>query len=322
MRKLDSFLEHVSTVGIAGHVRPDGDCVGSCLAVYNYITDNYPDITVELFLEPIPNLFRFLKNADQICNDYPDREPFDLFLSLDCGDEKRLGKAAGYFKAAKTTLCLDHHISNQEFAQYNYVVPTASSTSELVYDCLNQERITPQIAECIYVGLVHDTGVFQYSCTSAKTMEIAGRLMDTGIDFPKIVEDTFYAKTYEQNRILGHALLKSRLHFDGKVISCIITKEEMDEYGVLPKHLEGIVSQLRVTKGVDTAVFLYQTEEQNFKVSMRSGNIVDVAQIAVGFGGGGHVRAAGVTMSGTAEEILDLIFAEIKKQLDTVAKGN
>ena len=118
------------------------------------------------------------------------------------------------------TFCVDHHISNQNFADANYIFPEASSTCELVYELIDEEKITKEIAECIYVGIVHDTGVFQYSCTSAKTMNIAGRLMEMGIDFSRIVDKTYYEKTYEQNRILGQALVDSQLFLDGTCGSC------------------------------------------------------------------------------------------------------
>lgn len=315
MEKLDVYLSDVKTVAISGHVRPDGDCTGSCLAVYNYICRYFPQIEADLFLEPIQNVFKFLHYSEKINSEYNKQKEYDLFIALDCGDLKRLGKAAKYFESARKTLCVDHHISNDNFADVNHIEPEASSTSELLYNLMEEDKITKEIAECIYVGLVHDTGVFQYSCTSAKTMQIAGRLMETGIDFSKIVDDTFYTKTYAQNKILGKALLKSELHLNGKVITSVITKEEMAESEVLPKDLDGIVSQLRVTKGVEAAVFLYQSGENEYKVSMRSNGSVDVATIAVSFGGGGHVRAAGVTMEGNSEETVERLLEKIKQQL-------
>lgn len=322
MNNLDSQLEGVTTVAIAGHVRPDGDCVGSCLAAYNYIRTQFPQIQAVVYLEPIPNLFKFMAGADEIRNDCSEDVRYDLFLALDCGDLGRLGAAAKYFESAKKTVCIDHHVSNQSFADENYIFPDASSTSELIFDLIDTDKITKEIAECIYTGIVHDTGVFQYSCTSAHTMEIAGILMEKGIDFPKIVDKTFFEKTYEQNRILGCALLKSQLHLGGTCISTVITRKEMEEYGVLPKHLEGIVSQLRSTKGVETAIFLYENEDGAYKVSMRSASVVDVAEIAVKFGGGGHARAAGITMSGEPEEIMAKLLAEVEAKTPTSGKEN
>lgn len=190
MKDFATYLEGVQTVAIAGHVRPDGDCVGSCLATYNYIKDNYPKIEVALYLQPIPNIFKFLSRADEIMHSCEEDKTYDLFIAQDCGDLKRLGDAAKYFETAKKTICVDHHVSNDNFADENYIFPYASSASELVFGLIGEKSITKKIAECIYVGMVHDTGVFQYSCTSAKTMEIAGKLMEMGIDFSKIVDET------------------------------------------------------------------------------------------------------------------------------------
>ena len=313
--KMNFFLTGKETVGIAGHVRPDGDCVGSTLAIYNYIKEYYPQIDVRLYLEPIPNVFKFLRYADEIRSDYTDEIVFDLFIVCDCGDEGRLGNAVKYYENAKNTLCIDHHVSNQEFAQHNYIFPDASSTCELVYELLDPAHITKEIAECLYTGMVHDTGVFQYSCTSAKTMNIAGQLMELGIDYSEIVDATFYTKTYAQNQILGQALLDSRLYLDGRCIISVVTKEEMDEFGVLPKHLDGIVNQLRVTKGVVVAAFMYQNEDGSFKVSLRANGTFDAAELAMHFGGGGHVKAAGYTAFEDAETAKDILLEEIGKRL-------
>lgn len=315
MTNLDDFLKEAETVAIAGHIRPDGDCVGSCLATYNYIKTCYPKIEVDLYLEPIPNIFKFLKRAEEIISDCSSDKAYDLFISQDCGDEGRLGEAVKYFHGAKKTICIDHHISNRSFAMENYIFPEASSTSELIFELIPRERLTKEIAECIYTGIIHDTGVFQYSCTSEKTMGAAGVLMSLGIDFPKIVDKTFFTKTYNQNRIMGLALVKSRLHLDGKCISSIITLAEMEEYEVLPKHLDGIVSQLRVTKDVEAAIFFYETEPGKFKVSTRSASYVDVSQIAVKYGGGGHKRAAGFSVEGDAEKLIEMIVADVAEQI-------
>lgn len=315
MIHFDEKLKGIASVAISGHVRPDGDCVGSTLAVYNYITTYFPEIQVELFLESIPDVFLFLKNADKIQHAYEEDKVFDLFIVLDCGDEGRLGPFVKCFDAAKHTLCIDHHVSNQAFAEDNYIVPDASSTCELVFNMMEPDKITKEIAECLYTGMVHDTGVFQYSCTSAQTMNNAGILMEKGIDYPKIVTDTFYLKTYDQNRILGYALLNSKLYLDGKVILTYLTKENLDEFHCTPKELDGIVNQLRVTKGTEVAVFLYEVEDGSFKASFRVTGDVNVAEIAQVFGGGGHVKAAGCNVFGKIDEVIERILTEIKKRL-------
>lgn len=316
MNNLDEKLYHVKTVGISGHVRPDGDCVGSTLAVYNYIKTYYPNIEVDIYLESIPEVFLFLKNADKICNTSIEDKAYDLFFVLDCGDEDRLGENKKYFLSAKHTVCIDHHISNQAFADDNYIIPDASSTCELVFDMMDSTKITKEIAECIYTGMVHDTGVFQYSCTSAKTMNIAGQMMEKGIDYSKIVDDTFYKKTYHQNRILGQALLDSKLYLDGKCILTYLTQAQMQEFGCTPKQLDGIVNQLRITKGTDVAVFLYENENGTYKVSLRANGDFNVADIACSFGGGGHVKAAGCTMEGHIDDIICRLLEAIAKRIE------
>ena len=317
MNNLEEQLSGVSSVAIAGHIKPDGDCVGSCLGVYNYLKDYHPGIHTDLYLEPIPNLFRFLNRSGEIIHTCDPKREYDLFIVLDCGDLGRLGNNASLVEKSKRTICVDHHISNAGFGDDSRIVPNASSTAELIFELLPKERITKSIAECLYVGIVHDTGIFQYSCTSSKTMRIAGFLMDTGIDFSWIVDKTYMEKTYEQNLILARALTKSRRYLDGACIASVITLQDMGECQVQPKHLEGIVQSLRSTKGVEAAVFLYQTGPDDFKISLRaSSDAVNVARIAMEYGGGGHVRAAGASTKLPAEECILEIVEKIKVQLE------
>ncbi|MBM6742807.1 bifunctional oligoribonuclease/PAP phosphatase NrnA [Drancourtella massiliensis] len=319
MLKLDEILQGVKRAGIAGHVRPDGDCTGSCLALYQYLRMYYPEVRTDVYLEEIPNSFHMLTGADEIRHELPEDTGYDVFFALDCGDTKRLGFAGTLFEQAKKTVCIDHHVSNLAFADVNQIVPDASSTSELIYDLLEKERITKEIAEALYLGIVHDTGVFQYSCTKPSTMEAAAELLRKGIDGPKIIEKTFYEKTYAQNQVLGKALLESIRLMDGKVIFSYITKKSMNFFGVKAKDLEGIVSQLRVTTGVEAAIFLYELESGEFKVSLRSKEKVDVSKVAQYFGGGGHVRAAGLTFRGTVHDAVNNIVGQVALQLEEEA---
>lgn len=317
MNSLEEQLAGVRSVAIAGHVKPDGDCVGSCLATYNYIKEYHPQIRVHLYLEPIPNLFKFLTRAEEIISEPDNTAQYDLMIVQDCGDIGRLGKAASLVRHAQRVICIDHHISNTGFGDDSYIFPKASSTSELIFDLMETERITRQIAECIYVGMIHDTGLFQYSCTSPKTMRIAALLMEKGINFTEIVDKTYVQKTFEQNQILARALEKSRLHLNGACISSIITKEDMEACHVLPKHLEGIVSHLRSTKGVEAAVFFYPKDETEYKISFRSASdAVNVAEIAMRYGGGGHIRAAGASTKLDPEDCLEQILELIRQQLE------
>lgn len=323
MNKIGAELEGVFTIAISGHIRPDGDCVGSCLGMYLYLIENFPQLTeVTVYLEDIPESYRFLKGADKICNSYEEEKLYDLFIALDSGDMQRLGNAKKYFDTAKKTLCIDHHVSNVGYAQVNYIVPEASSTSELVFDVIDQEKVTKEIAEALYMGIAHDTGVFQYACTSPKTMRTAAALMEKGIDFNWILDETFNYKTYVQKQILGRALLESILLLDGKCIFSVIRRKEFDFYNVKPSDLDGIVSHLRTTKGVEVAIFLYESNNQEYKVSMRSNGKVNVNKIACYFGGGGHVLAAGCTMQGSVYDVVNNLTEHIEKQLECLRNEN
>lgn len=313
--ELGKICDAAKSIGISGHVRPDGDCVGSCLACYLYLKKKYPDKQIELFLEKPADIFQCISGFDEINSTFPKRDAFDVFLVLDCTAD-RLGDAEPYFRAARHTVNVDHHISNPNGCGMDNEIDTgASSTSELVYGLIGRDNLDVEIAKAIYVGIIHDTGVFHYSNTSPRTLRIAADLIEYGFDFPKIIDETFYEKTYVQNHILGRAVLESFLFMDGRCIVGSISRKIMEFYGAEPKDLDGIVNQLRITKGVEVAIFLYETATLTYKVSLRSCGTVDVSRVATFFGGGGHVRAAGCTMTGTFHDVVNNLSGQIAKQL-------
>jgi phosphoesterase RecJ-like protein len=206
-------------------------------------------------------------------------------------------------------------VSNPGFADVNHVHGEISSASEVLYKLLDKEKINLDIATAIYTGMIHDTGVFQYSSTSPDTMRIAGDLMEKGVDFSNIIDESFYQKSYIQNQVMGRVLAESIMLLDGKCIVGYMKLRDMDFYGVKPSDLDGIVSQLRLTKGVEVAMFIYEHESQVFKVSLRSNGSVDVSKIASYFGGGGHVKAAGCDLAGSMYDVINNISEQIEKQL-------
>ena len=315
MTKLETMIDQAGKIVILGHVNPDGDCVGSCLAVYNYIKEWDSTKAVTVRLERAPSKFSYLSGFDAIETEAGE-EAYDLCICLDSSDEERLGDFKSCFDRSAKTICIDHHITNRGYAQENVIDGHASSACEVVYGQLDESRISKHVAECIYTGIIHDTGVFKYSNTSRKTMEIAGKMMEKGIDFGTIIDGSFYKKTYMQSQILGRALLESITFLDGRCIFSVVRKKNMDFYGVDKSDLDGIVDQLRVIDGIECAIFLYETGIHQFKVSLRSNSIVDVSRIAAYFGGGGHVRAAGCTMSGSVHDVVNNLSAHIAEQLE------
>lgn len=315
MNKIAEILDDVETMGIAGHIRPDGDCVGSCMALYLYMKKCFPQIKVDVYLDNPKPVFQHINRMDEIKTEAGGEKVYDLFVTCDVSARDRLAIAGDYFDKAKRTVCIDHHVSNMGFAQINHIKGEVSSACEVLYGLLEPEEVDCAVATAIYTGMIHDTGVFQYSSTSPETMRIAGALMSTGLNFSKIIDESFYQKTYIQNQVMGRVLAESIMLLNGKCIIGYLKKRDMDFYGVDGKDLDGIVSQLRLTAGVDVAMFLYEVETQTFKVSLRSNGAVDVSRIAVYFGGGGHMRAAGCDLHGSMYDVINNITAEIDKQM-------
>ena len=315
MNILEEKLLSAKKVAITGHVNPDGDCIGSVLAIYNYISTVYPEIKLSAYLEEFSDKFMFLKNSENIKQSVEEDIEFDLLICVDSADIQRLGFSEVLLQKSKESINIDHHVTNTKFTDETCLEADASSTAEVIYTLLNKEKIDKAVAECLYTGMVHDTGVFRYSCTSPKTMRIAADLMEKGIDYTTIVDESFYEKSYLQNQILGRTLLESILILDGKCIFSYVNRKTMNFYEVTKKDLDGIIEQLRQTRGVEVAIFLYEVETQKYKVSLRSKNKVDVSKIASFFGGGGHVRAAGCTMDGTVHDIINNISMHIEQAL-------
>ena len=316
MFQLTEEIKGARSIGISGHIRPDGDCVGSAMALYLYlqkITEAGTEVSV--YLEQPPETFGAIKGIEQIQTEASEDKVYDVFFALDC-EKSRLGFAEKLFEQAKKTINVNHHISNLGCGRVNYVVPTASSTSELIYDLLDKEQMDRDIAMAIYTGIIHDTGVFQYSNTSPKTMRIAADLLEYGFDFSTLIEESFYQKTYWQNQIMGRALLESIMFLNGRCIVSAVDRKLMEFYHATPKDLDGIVNQLKIIKGVECAVFMYETDNLEYKVSMRSTDRVDVAKVASYFGGGGHKKAAGCTMKGTFHDVINNLSLHIERQLN------
>lgn len=318
MNKLMEAIGKASTIAIGGHVRPDGDCIGSCMGLYGYIRENYPDKKVCVYVEDIPEAFSYLKEEDAISDDFSMQ--YDLFISLDCGDEERLGEALSVMQKAAYVFNVDHHITNTNFGNENHVEADASSTSQILYKLMEDDKISYQTACALYTGIIHDTGVFKHSNTSCETMEIAGKLMKKGIPFGKIIDGSFYMKTYKQLQIMGRCLAESVRVMDGKCIFSVVRKNVMEFYNAKPSDLDGIIDEMRTTEGVEVAILINERENGEYKVSMRSNDYVDVSAIAGYFGGGGHVRAAGCSISGSAFDVINNITAHIEKQMEQVTE--
>lgn len=319
MINLISLCENAEKIGISGHIRPDGDCVGSTCGLWQFLRKVFPDKQIDLRLEKPADIYDFVPGIAQI-TDHEEETVYDVFFVLDSVPD-RTGSAEKYYKSAKVKVNVDHHITNPGCGDFCYIDAGASSASQLVYDLIKEadpkgKYMDVMLAETIYLGIIQDCGVFQYSNTSPKTLKIAAELISYGFDFPGLIESTFYEKTYVQNQVLGFALNHSTRCLADRFIYSVITRQDMEALGAGDHDFEGIVNQLRYTKGVLVAALLRETKEGSYKVSLRSGGEVDVAKVAAAFGGGGHVRAAGCTLGGKREEMTFRLAEKIAEQLE------
>lgn len=316
MNILMKAVEEASDIAIVGHVHPDGDCVGSCLALRQYLEENQPEKTVTVYLESIGKNLRFLSGAEQV-RPLEEAATFtgDLCISLDASSRDRLGAGEAAFCRAAKTLVIDHHITNTRFGMENWVDGDASSSCQVLYELLEEEKISKACAEALYTGIIHDTGVFKYSCTGERTMQIAGRLMSRGLSTADIIDRSFYQKSLLQTRVMAKVVSEARMLVEDTVFFGVLTYEQMNAMGATAADTEGVIDQLRLVKGVEVAVFAREDKPGVYKFSLRSNGKVDVASISSFFEGGGHRLAAGFTASGVLEDLLNQLTAMILLQL-------
>ena len=306
-------VERAKTIAISGHVRPDGDAIGSTMGLYQYLKENYPNKTVAVYLEDVPDNFAHIRDEEAMerrCDHY------DLFIALDSGDVERLGDAGKVMQEdSDYVINIDHHITNTLFGNKNIVDAKASSTCQILFTLMDESKISKQTAMALYTGIIHDTGVFKHTNTSYQTMRIAGKLMAKGIAFGEIIDNSFYNKTYKQLKIMGKCLTDSERALNNLVIYAVMTLEDMERFNAKPSDLDGVIDELRTTEGVEVAIVISERTPNEFKISMRSNQVVDVASIAKYYGGGGHIKASGCTINGRPDEIISALVEHIQNQL-------
>ena len=307
--------EGAKKIAVSGHIRPDGDCVGSCMAIALYLRKRMPEAEVDVYLDEISDIFNCIPGVEGILHEAKNDITYDIFICADC-EPARMSFGHELYKSATKTINIDHHITNVPGGgDVNYVYPESGSAAELVYEVLEHDHLDHDIALPIYIGIIHDTGVLQYSNVRPQTLLTVADLMKYDLNFPEIIRKTFYEKTYIQSQIQGRALLESMIFMDGRCVVSVVDRKTMDFYGADSRDLEGIVNVLRNIRGIDCAIFMYELGVQEYKVSLRTSEAVDAAKVTTVFGGGGHDRAAGVTMRGTYHDVINNLSKEIAKQL-------
>lgn len=316
MSTLDNILEEINkaeTIVILTHENPDGDAMGTSLALYSALKQmgKKPDIIIP----DHPRNFNFLPGIGEIKRE-TDVEKYDLAIAVDCATIKMMNGFVRYFEDAKVRVSIDHHSTNTMFGDINYVSPDAPACAQILLVVLEyfKVEITQEIGTCILTGIITDTGGFKYSGVTAETFEFVAWLLNKGINVSKIYRKALQIKT-KSNFELGR-IAADRLEFleDGKVAYTYITLEDIQRVNAESGDQEGIVETGRDIEGVEVSVFIRETEK-GCKISMRSNEYVNVSDLCLLLGGGGHTHAAGASMQCTIEQAKEKILMQLKAVL-------
>ncbi len=310
IKENDDFL-------IISHVSPDGDTLGSVLALAHMLEVLGKRVQA-VCADRVPHIYGFLPGASRMLLPAQARAA-RVAIAVDCADAQRLDAALPLFEAATVTCNIDHHMTNTEYAAYNYVRGKAAATAEMIFSLLGALDAEPDAdaASCLYAALISDTGSFAYSNTTPETLRIAARLMERGAEHSRINRLIYRTIPFQKKKLLGAALIGLELYEDGKIGATCLNREQVASCGAGEEDTEGIIDHIRDIEGVEVALFIRETEAGVYKVSLRSKSYADVGQIAKLLGGGGHMRAAGYTaygeLSGVAAEALRLARDAVRK---------
>lgn len=308
---IDSVKE-AENIFIVSHVRPDGDNLGSSLALALAIKKLKKNPKI-LKVDDIPLDFDFLPGIELI-KDHDLDQDIDLLIALDSGDLGRLGIGKDFALKADKIINIDHHVSNDNFGDINLVSTSSAATAEIVYEVIREMgvHIDKDIAACLYTALSTDTGSFMYSNTTATTHRIASELLKTRIDINTININLYQNKSMEATRLFINALKDLEFYNEDQVGIISVTQEMLKESGAKMDDTEGIISFIRNISTIEVACLLKEEGKNEVKVSLRSKTEVDVSEIASKFGGGGHIRAAGCTIFEDIAKAKELLLKEIK----------
>jgi len=316
---LDNILEEIKkaqTIVVLTHESPDGDAISSSLSVMHAISQLGK--SVDVVIPEFSRNFNFLPGVEKILKE-GQNENYDLAISVDCTDLKRLAGGKENFATAKTTIQIDHHSVNAMFADFNYVNPASPSCCQVLISMFEYYgvEITKDLATCILTGIITDTGGFQWGGVSPESFEFAAELIRKGAKLKEICKIALRQKT--KAHIELEKLVYNRMEYfeDGRIALAYLTLEDYENISAEMGDDEGLVEKLRDIEGVEVAVMLKEKEGANgFKGSLRSHENINVSDVALLLGGGGHRGAAGCFISGTLEQAKLKIINAIKHELD------
>ena len=316
MTTLDNILEEIkkaNSIVILTHENPDGDAIGSSLAVYIGLKQINKD--VDIIIPELPRVYNFLPCANEIKTEGT-KEQYDLAIALDCASIKMLNGWSNYFEDAKAKVIIDHHSTNTMFGDHNFVNPDSPACAQVLISMFETFgiEISEEMGTCLLTGIITDTGGFQYSSVTPETFEFAAELLKGGVNVSDVYKRVMETKTRANFELRKRTLDRMEFSEDGKIAFTYITMKDLEETNAEPGDHEGIVNEGRAIEGVEVSIFLRETEK-GFKASLRSNEYVNVSDICMVFGGGGHFHAAGCNIDAPLEQAKERIINQVKSNI-------
>ncbi|MDD4179166.1 MAG: bifunctional oligoribonuclease/PAP phosphatase NrnA [Candidatus Margulisbacteria bacterium] len=318
LEKIKELLKSAKSAVIAAHIDPDGDTIGSMLALGMMLEQKGLSITLYC-ADQNPKIYKFLPTADRIKHELPAGAHYDLGFAVDASDASRIGSRIDLKKTAGAVINIDHHPDNTKYGDVNYVA-RVSSVAELIFDLGKYLKIKmdKNIADCLYTAMITDTGNFRYENTNVKTFMIAAELLKAGVNTHELTTRIYDNKSIPSIKISARALANIKFTPDHKIAWTAVTDDMMRETKAEGEDLIGIVDKLRSIEGVEVAIF-FREKGNETKINFRSKDRINVSEIARRFGGGGHIKAAGAVVKGELAKIEDAVVAEAIKYLKASA---
>jgi phosphoesterase RecJ-like protein len=312
LKKINDLISASGSFLVTTHESPDGDAIGSSLALANYLAELGKDVTVHV-CDPVPEIYHFLPMADMITTDLPDRD-YDVCFVLDVGEFKRAGSKIAACRRIGSFINLDHHKTSENFGAVNLIDTVAAATGVLIYRLIKEAggSISYQTAVCIYVAIITDTGSFRYSNANPEAFAIAGEMISRGVGAWDIAAQLYENQPRQRLELLALALSTLSFSECGRFASIAVSLEMYERTGSDAELTDGFINYPRSLSGVEVAIFFRQISAESYKVGFRSKGKVDVSRIAELFGGGGHHNAAGCIVAGNLDEVRQKVFSHLK----------
>lgn len=313
-------LQKADTVLLAIHEAPDGDAVGSMLSLGLTLKTLKKNV-VMYCCDPVPFKHRFLEGWKEITSDVQSIEgkEFDVFVMLDCGERNRCGKFITGFKGYKKLINIDHHISNPMFGDLNYVQSNSSCTGEEVYEVIKSitqgKKIPKDVATALLTALYDDTGGMRYISTTSHTLMIAAELVDSGANCAHVSENLFFSVSRPKMQLTGKVLSTLTFEAEAKIAYMVMRLKDLETTGAISEDSEGLIDFPRSIEGVEIAFIVKEVAKDKYKLSFRSRGKIDVNKFCSIYGGGGHKVAAGCTIQGDLDTVINSVLSELKKSL-------